>query len=144
MSEILSIEKLKEMSTTVIDIPDFNNEGTIKVRVKKPRLMAMASQGQIPNHLLSTVNNMMFGANKSKQKDKEPKIEDVTNLYELYCTACLVEPTYEEFKELITDEQMEAIFNWGMGNVTQLDSFRNDTENGTDNNSSKQTSKKTK
>lgn len=131
MSEILSIEQLKELSTTVIEIPDFDNEGTIKVRVRKPRLMAMASQGQIPNHLLGVVNDMIFG---QKNKQKELKIEDITNVYELYCTACLVEPNYEEFKEIITDDQMEAIFDFGMGTVNKLDTFRDDQENGSDNN----------
>ncbi len=141
MSEILSIEQLKNMATTIIEIPDFEGAGTIKVRVQKPRLMAMASQGKIPNHLLSIVNTMMFGNKKEK---KEINITDVAKTYELYCRACLVEPTYDEFKDIMTDEQMSAIFDWAMGNVSQLDTFRNNKGNGTSDNNGQEVSKKTK
>ncbi len=140
MSEILSIEKLREMAFTIIDIPNFDNAGTIKVKVQKPRLMTMASQGEIPNHLLGVVNNMVSGREKEK---KEPKIEDVTKLYELYCRACLVEPTYDEFKGIITDDQMEALFDWAMGGISQLDTFREDKGNGTSNNNGKTLQEKT-
>jgi len=141
MNEILSIEELRKMATNVIDIPNFDNTGTIKVRVQKPRLMAMASQGKIPNHLLGTVNDMMFGRKKEKG---EPKLEDLTKVYELYCRACLVEPNYDEFKELITDDQMQAIFDFATGEASQLDSFRTDEKNGSSDNNGKQVSKKTK
>lgn len=141
MSEILSINELKKMATTVIEIPNFDNSGTIKVRVQKPRLMAMASQGKIPNHLLSIVNTMMFGNKKEK---KEVNITDVAKTYELYCRACLVEPTYDEFKDIMTDEQMSAIFDWAMGKVSQLDTFRSDKGNGTSDNNGQEVSKKTK
>lgn len=140
MSKILSIEQLREMATPIIEIPDFENKGTIKIRVQKPRLMAMAAQGKIPNHLLGVVNNMVSGREKEK---KEPKIEDVTKLYELYCRACLVEPTYDEFKGIITDEQMGAIFDWAMGGISQLDTFREDKGNGTSNNNGKTLQEKT-
>lgn len=141
MSEILSIEELKKMSTTVIEIPNFDNSGTIKVRVQKPRLMAMAAQGKIPNHLLGIVNTMMFG---NKEEKKEVNITDVAKTYELCCRACLVEPGYEEIKDIITDDQMIAIFDFATGEVSQLDTFRNNKGNGTSDNNGQEVSKKTK
>lgn len=134
MSEILSINELKKMATTVIEIPNFDNSGTIKVRVQKPRLMAMAAQGKIPNHLLSIVNDLMF---PNKKEKKELKVEDISKTYELHCRACLVEPSYEEIKDIITDDQMIAIFDWAMGKVSQLDTFRDNKGNGTSNNNGK-------
>lgn len=141
MSEILSIEQLKKMATTVIEIPDFEDTGTIKVRVQKPRLMAMASQGKIPNHLLGTVNNMMF---PSKKEKKEPNIEEIAKIYELYCRACLVEPSYDEIKNIITDEQMEAICDWAMGDVEKLEPFRTNEGDGSSDNNGEQVREKTK
>lgn len=141
MSEILSIEQLREMATPIIEIPDFEGTGTIKVRVKKPRLMAMAAQGKIPNHLLGVVNNMMFGNKKEK---KEVNITDVAKTYELYCRACLVEPSYEEIKDIITDDQMIAIFDWAMGDVKKLETFRANEGDGTSNNNGEQVREKTK
>jgi len=135
MSEVISIEELRKQATTVIEIPNFNNTGTIKVRVQKPRLMAMVAQGKIPNHLLGVVNDMMFGRKKEK---KDPKLEDVTKVYELYCRACLVEPTYDQFKDIITDEQMQYIFDWAMGGTRELETFRTDEGNGTSDNTGKQ------
>lgn len=139
MSEILSIEQLKKMATTTIEIPNFDNTGSIKVRVQKPRLMAMVAQGKIPNHLLGVVNNMMFG---KKNQNNEPKLEEVTKIYELYCRACIVEPSYEEFKDIITDHQMQAIFDWAMGDVKALETFRSEQRNGPSNNISEQVSEK--
>jgi len=141
VSEILNIKQLREMAMPVIEIPDFEGTGTIKVRVQKPRLMAMAAQGKIPNYLLGVVNDMMFGRKKEK---KEPKLEDVTKVYELYCRACLVEPAYDQFKEIITDEQMQAIFDWAMGGTRELETFRTDEGNGSSDNTSKQVQEKTK
>lgn len=134
MSEILSIEQLKNMATTIIEIPDFEGTGTIKVRVQKPRLMAMVAQGKIPNHLLGIVNNMMF---PSKKEKKEPNIEEIAKIYELYCRACLVEPSYDEIKDIMTDEQMSAIFDWAMGDVKKLETFRANEGDGTSNNTGK-------
>lgn len=131
MSEILSIEQLKNMATTIIEIPDFEGTGTIKVRVKKPRLIAMAAQGKIPNHLLGIVNNMMF---PNKKEKKEPNIEEIAKIYELYCRACLVEPSYDEIKDIMTDEQMSAIFDWGMDGIEDLENFREDEGDGSSNN----------
>jgi len=134
MSEILSIEQLKNMATTIIEIPDFEGTGTIKVRVQKPRLMAMAAQGKIPNHLLGIVNTMMF---PSKKEKKEPNIEEIAKIYELYCRACLVEPSYDEIKDIMTDEQMSAIFDWAMGDVKKLETFRSNEGDGSSNNTGK-------
>lgn len=118
----------------IIEIPDFEGTGTIKVRVQKPRLMAMAAQGKIPNHLLGIVNNMMF---PSKKEKKEPNVEEIAKIYELYCRACLVEPSYDEIKDIITDEQMEAIFDWAMGDMKKVETFRSNEGDGSSNNTGK-------
>lgn len=131
MSDILSIEKLREMACPVISIPDFTGEGKIKVRVQKPRLMAMAAQGQIPNYLMSVAMQI---AGISKAKPKDPDMKDIANTMELYCRACLVEPTYEELKDIITDDQMSAIFDWAMGDIQKMSTFRPKPEDGAGNN----------
>lgn len=141
MSEILSVEQLRNMATSIIEIPDFEGTGTIKVRVQKPRLMAMAAQGKIPNHLLGVVNDMMF---EDKKEKKEVNIADVAKTYELYCRACLVEPDYEEIKDIITDDQMMAIFDWAMGDMKKLETFRANERDGTSNNNGKKVQQKTK
>lgn len=134
MSEILSIAEMKKLSTPVIEIPGFDNESKIKVRVRKPNILTMFSQGKIPNHLLSVATTMVGGNKSNPKKDEEERNSEVLDMLELYCTVCLVEPTYDEFKEIITDQQKEAIFEWGMGEVAEAATFRNEKEVQPDNN----------
>lgn len=145
MSEILSIEKLREMARPIIDIPDFENRGTIKIRVQRPRLLAMAAEGKIPNSLMSIATTLVAGKpreDKKKLTDGE-FIKEINDGMELYCMACMVEPTFEEMKDILTDEQKSAIFNWGMRGSTGLENFRTDEENGTNNNDGKEVSEET-
>jgi len=144
MSEILSIVELKKMAHPIIQIPNFDNTGIIKVRVQRPNLMSMAAQGKIPNHLMGIVMSRITGKPATKKKEHTPEelIQDINKTMELYCVACLVEPSYEEFKSIITDDQKAAIFNWGLGEVKQLDSFRTDKRNGSSNNNGEEVSEK--
>mgnify|MGYP000922542962 CR=1 FL=1 len=144
MSKVLNIEELRKMATVIIDIPDFKGTGTIKVRVQRPRLMAMAAQGKIPNALMGVAAKTAgLGAGK-KKNSPENTLKDIASMMELYCKACLVEPTYDEFKDIMTDEQIQAIFDWAMGGVRQLESFRKDEGNGPSDNDGKDVSKKAK
>ena len=134
--EVLNIQQLKEMANPVIQIPSFDNTGTINIRVQKPRLLDMARQGKIPNHLIGVANDMLLGKKKddTKKKNKEDEaLKYVGKMVELYARACLVEPTYDEFKDLMTDEQGDAIYAFAIREVSVLDSFREDGQNGADN-----------
>lgn len=123
MSEILSIEELKKMATPIVEIPGFDNQSTIKVKLKKPSLMTLVAEGKVPNHLLG-IASQMVGGNQSKSKGKEAdQTKDIIQMLELYCQICLVEPTYEEFKDIMTDQQKEFIFDWGMGDVAKATTF---------------------
>lgn len=145
MSEILSIAELKKMANPIIEIPNFDNTGTIKVRLQRPKLMSMAVQGKIPNHLMNIASTMITGKPNTEKKKmtSEEYIKEINGAMELYCMACLVEPSYEEFKDIMTDDQKGFIFNWGIGEVSSLDNFRANKENGTSNNNGKALQKKT-
>ncbi|WP_313758564.1 hypothetical protein [Tissierella sp.] len=144
MSEILSIEKLREMATPIIEVPDFENKGTIKIRVQRPRLLAMASEGKIPNYLMDSAMALVAGKSKEKKKLTDAEfIKEIDKGMELYCIACMVEPTYEEMKDILTDEQKSVIFDWGLRGSMGLENFRTDKENGTGNDDGKEVSEKT-
>jgi hypothetical protein len=139
MSEILSIEKLREMANPIIEIPNFDNTGYIKIRVQRPKLLKMAAEGKIPNHLMNIAATLINGKPRSKQSElsAEEYIREINSAMELYCMACLVEPSYKEFKDILTDDQKATIFSWGLGEVQVLDSFRTDEGNGSSNNNGK-------
>lgn len=130
--QILSIEELRERATQIIEIPDFEGEGTINVRVQKPQLMKLAGQGKIPNHLMTVAVSMINEEpvkNAKKMNDKD-KMRIAKETMELICLACLVEPTYEEFIDIMTDDQKGMVFAWGTNQVSELDNFRNDSTDG--------------
>lgn len=130
--KILSMEEMKGMAQPLVPIPNFDNTGYIYVRLQRPRLLDMAKNGKIPNHLLGIASEMITGRReKEKLSDKEV-LKQTALTMELYCSACLIEPSFKEFKEIMTDEQGDAIFSWAMGAVTELDSFREDTTDDTD------------
>lgn len=135
MSEILNIEELTKMAYSIIEIPGFGAGDTIKVRVKKPSLMKLLSEGSIPNHLLGVATKMV-GIKDEKELNKTAidESKEIMNMFELYSEVCLVEPTYEEFKEIMTDQQKEHIFNWAMGDVANAETFHKEEEIQPDNN----------
>lgn len=127
-NKVISIEEMKALSTPIIEIPNFDNTGTINVRVRKPRILQLAQKGEIPNHLISIATQMITGKAPTSKKKEDPTqtLKDAALMTELYASVCLVEPSYEEFKEIMTDDQGDAIFMWALGQVNQLDSFRKD------------------
>ena len=130
----MSIDRFKDNSTT-IDIPDFSGMDIIQIKVKRPQLMSMMSQGKIPNRLLGIASQAVI-ADKGfqyKSKDEEEKAKELAEWVEFYCEICMVEPRYEEVKETITDDQALAIYAWAVAPIDILRSFRNKEENHTDN-----------
>lgn len=128
---IFSIDELKKQSQPIIAIPNFDNTGTINVRVQRPRLLDMAKRGDIPNHLIGIAHQMLTGKQDTGKMDNKKALQRTASIMELYTRACLVEPSYDDFKEIMTDEQGDTIFSWAMGMVSTLDSFRADTKDDT-------------
>ncbi|MDI6617899.1 MAG: hypothetical protein QME45_04365 [Clostridiales bacterium] len=119
----------------IITIPGFESNETMTVKLKRPNLPQMAAQGKIPNPLLSAIMDRIPGVPKDhKSKDDTPALTKSGQVLEFYCKASMVEPTYEEVQDIITDDQMYAIMDWCLTGVVQLNSFRTDKANGTSNN----------
>lgn len=122
----MNIAELKKLAIQTIEIPGFSPGTTVTVQVQQPRIMALMSQGKIPNPLMSVANKLVMAQTAQVEFDAT----EAMRIYELYCTACLVEPTYEEFKDIITDEQMLHLYLWATGELQQLSRFRRDEEDG--------------
>lgn len=130
MAEVISIEDIKKQYIKQLEIPGFDIDETITIEVKKPQIMRMASEGKIPNALMGVARKMVEGVDEPGDAD----LKDMAQVMELYCRACMVSPTFNEMKDIITDEQMLTIFTWAMGGVESLIPFRTDTEDGSSNN----------
>lgn len=128
-----------------IEIPSFDGLEDIKIKVKRPQLMSMMSQGKIPNHLLGIATKATLGnqVNKKETKDELEQAKDLAQWIEFYCTICMVEPSYEEVKDTITDDQALSIYAWAIAPIGTLRSFRNKEKNGTNNRDGEALSKET-
>lgn len=133
----------KSMALKHLMIPDFDGTGTMEITLQRPRLLALAEQGKIPNPMLTAASDVMFGK-KKKETEKEPELKTLAGTISLYCAVCMVEPTYEEVKDYLTDDQMLAIWNWVMGKTKSLDTFRPNKENGSSGDNVPAVPKKTK
>lgn len=103
----------------ILHLINHDGSGTIPFEVQRPSLLRMLMKGEIPNHLKNVAIEQLEGKER-----KEIDLEYSFKIYELYCHACMVNPTYEEVKEQITDEQMSAIFIYAMNPQIALESFR--------------------
>ncbi len=125
---------------TVTELAISDVEGQpVKIKVQRPRLLNMAAQGKIPNSLLGIATKVVGG-----KGIEQGNIKELAQMIELYCRACMVEPTYEEVKDTIDDDQMFEIFTWATSEVKKLDSFRNKQKNDRNNNNGKDISKEAK
>lgn len=127
------MNKFKDNITT-IQIPSFDGLDTIEIKVKRPQLMAMMTQGKIPNRLLGIASQATIGGGfQYKSKDDIEKAKELAEWVAFYCEICMVEPTYEEVKEVITDDQALSIYAWAVAPIDMLRSFRDKEKNDTNN-----------
>ena len=121
---------------TVTELTIFDVDGQpVKIKVQRPRLLSMAAQGKIPNALLGIATKVVNG-----KGIEQGNIKELAQMIELYCRVCMVEPAYDEIK--LDDDQMFEIFTWATTGVRQLENFRNQQENGTNNRDVKSVPKK--
>lgn len=137
----MNAKDFRKMAIQKLEIPGFDNESNIVIEVQKPRLLAMAKQGKIPNALMGTATTLL---KKGGVDAGKADVKQIAEVAEIYCRACMVNPQFEEVKDVITDEQMNVIMNYAVGLVQSLNSFREKEKNGTNNRDGNDVPDKTK
>lgn len=119
----LSGEKLTELAKgTEIELPGFEAEETISVRLRRPSLMLLASEGKIPNSLLASVEELFEKGDKNTVPFKERG-----EIFRIVAMASLVSPSWEELQSAgvnLTDLQLLYIYNFSQTGVDTLRRFR--------------------
>ena len=121
MSElkVISAREFRKKATRIIEIDGFEPGEKIAVRIKPASLLNLMMSGKLPNNLLGTVNDLFERTEKDKPMElfeqDENKIKDIMEIIDLVCEQSLVEPTFEEIKDVITDTQ--KIMAEAQGNV---------------------------
>ncbi len=150
MTNIITAEQFKQLAFQIIALPGFSKDSEpIHVKIRAAGVMNLIANGKIPNTLLGKVTEL-FGETSTVTKDNaslasitdqqkkealdrlnktDTGIQDMAELLRVFAEASMVEPTYAEVGEYMTDEQLMTIFSAMYGEVTQAETFRTDEGN---------------
>lgn len=122
----ISAEALRAKAQPVISIPGFEPGETLDVRVRRASLLHLVSEGVIPNPLLPVVYRVISSEGKwNPMLNATPdEFRQFTQAVEAICRGLLVEPSYDEVGDLLTDEQRMALFAFTQYGVVRLKPFR--------------------
>lgn len=134
--QITSVSEWRERSQPLVDIQGFEPGEYLTVRLKSVNLLDLVKTGKIPNALLEESTKLFTGAKSESGQIDESKIiqnlgdaDGVMQIIDTVVESAMVEPTYSEVKEFITDAQKMEIFNWTQGGINSLKSFREEQGN---------------
>ena len=109
----------------IVKLPDFSEGQPFYARLRRPSMLSLMSNGNIPNSLVITANRLFNG--KGMDDRNENSMSEVLQLLEVICESAFVEPSYKELKEAgvhLTDQQYMAVFNYTQEGVKALEPFR--------------------
>lgn len=125
MEEILAAAAPKE-----VEISGWNPEERVRVKLKKPSMVNMISNGRVPNPLLGTVSRLLQGDPvELKKADEAETAVAVRHVVK----EALISPSLDELNAAgveLTDDQYMEIYAWVLGGVAGLDRFRRITRGG--------------
>ena len=120
--KVISAKDFISKATRIIDISGFDKGDEISVRIKPVSLMTMMVNGKLGNDLLPLVQNL-FKQNQSKSimdsdlMENSDNLKLIISLMDRVCEEVLVEPTFDEIGEYLTDTQKQEIFTAAQGTV---------------------------
>ena len=121
---VTSIEKLKKIAQgQEVELQGWDEEPFVCV-LKRPSLLGLVENGDIPNPLLHAAYILFNGSNNPKD---QVNLKEANDLYRIIAKAAMVSPTYEQLEEIgleLTDMQLLEIFSFTQIGVQGLISFR--------------------
>lgn len=107
-----------------VQIPSWDEQGTITVTLRRPSLLTMAAQGEIPNELMGAAQRLFGG-----EPPTALPLDKMGAMLISVAKASLTEPTYDELCKqggTLTDMQLAAIYSFSQAGVRALLPFRDD------------------
>lgn len=145
---VITADEFKQRAFQIIPIPGFKpGDPEIYIQIRSTGIMNLLASGKIPNTLLGKVTEL-FGDTSEVTKDSiaieditdaqkrealaklnksDSGIKDMAELLRVFAEASMVQPSYAEVSEYMTDEQLMSIFSAMYGEVKQAETFRSDT-----------------
>ena len=121
---VTSLENLKKIAKRQeVELLGWGEEPFV-CKLKRPSMLGLVANGEIPNPLLNAAYILFNGAKTTKDviNMKEQK-----ELLTIMAKAAMVEPTYTDLEEIgleLTDTQLLEIYNYTQIGVKALTSFR--------------------
>ena len=126
---VTSIEKLKQLSQgQEVELQGWDEEPFVCI-LKRPSLLGLVENGDIPNPLLHAAYILFNGSNDPKD---QINLKEANDLYRIIAKAAMVNPTYQDIIDAgleLTDMQLLEIYRFTQLGVKSLISFRSKQEN---------------
>lgn len=123
-----SITELKSyMEGELVELPPFADGQKFVARLRRPSLLKLIKQGQIPNSLITMASEMFASGASAMDPSNDASLRDLFDVIDVIASASFVEPTYKELADNgieLTDEQLLALFNYTQNGVRGLQQFR--------------------
>ena len=124
---IISAEQFRNKAVSIIPIPGFDAGETFEIKVKKLSIVGLMSSGKIPNSLMQVVKDAFAGIKsagaEADESDIMDKAGDIGKLLDIVCAEAMLEPRFEDIKDVMNDAQKLAVFEFTQGGVEEAKSF---------------------
>lgn len=124
---IISAEQFRNKAVSIIPIPGFDAGETFEIKVKKLSIVGLMSSGKIPNSLMQVVKDAFAGIKSAGAEADESaimdKAGDIGKLLDIVCREAMLEPRFEDIKDVMNDAQKLAVFQFTQGGVEEAKSF---------------------
>lgn len=137
ISSVADFKKAHEqLNYDIVILRDWDENGRkydLTVKLKKINMQTMLKAGIISNGLLAAAMELDDPNRNTSQKDVVKKLDEKA-IQESFETMrkiaknILVEPSYEELEEYLTDNHLAQIVSYSNGGVSALKSFRDEQE----------------
>jgi len=125
---VITLEEIRQRARgEVVEIPDWDGQGTIRVRLRKIDLTPIVLQaGLLPNNLKVKAQEMFEGRPRPGGSDVDLDLQKLMPALDAVAREALVEPTYQQITEILplTLSQKLAILNWVTQDLQALEKFR--------------------
>lgn len=125
---IITAEQFKNKAVSVIPIPGFDEGETFEIKVKKLSIVGLMSSGKIPNSLMKVVKDAFEGIKSSNGTENSEsavmdKAGEIGKLLDIVCKEAMLEPTFDDVKDVMNDAQKLAVFKFTQGGVEEVRPF---------------------
>ncbi len=124
---IISVEQFRNKAVSIIPIPGFDAGETFEIKVKKLSIVGLMSSGKIPNSLMKVVKDAFTGIKsadaEADESDIMDKAGDIGKLLDIVCKEAMLEPQFDDIKDVMNDAQKLAVFEFTQGGVEEAKSF---------------------